>query len=63
MNRFIEQEQQYCAHNYLPLPVVLTHGKGVYVWDDRDNRYLDMMSAYSAVNLGHSHPRLVKTLR
>ena len=63
MNRFIEQEQQFCAHNYSPLPVVLTHGKGVYVWDDQDNRYLDMMSAYSAVSLGHGHPRLVKALQ
>lgn len=63
MNRFIEQERQFCAHNYSPLPVVLTHGKGVYVWDDQDNRYLDMMSAYSAVSLGHSHPRLVKALQ
>ena len=63
MNRIIEREQQFCAHNYSPLPIILTHGKGVYVWDDQDNRYLDMMSAYSAVSLGHSHPRLVKTLR
>ncbi len=63
MNSFIEQEQQFCAHNYSPLPVVLTHGKGVYVWDDQGNRYLDMMSAYSAVSLGHGHPRLVKALK
>ncbi len=63
MNRFIEQEQHFCAHNYSPFHVVLTHGKGIYVWDNQGNRYLDMMSAYSAVSLGHAHPRLVKTLQ
>ena len=62
MNKTIELENQYCAHNYHPLPVVLTRGEGVYVWDDAGNRYLDMMSAYSAVSHGHCHPRLVKTL-
>ncbi len=63
MNHFIELEQQFCAHNYSPLSIVLSHGKGIYVWDDQGNRYVDMMSAYSAVSLGHSHPRLVKTLQ
>ncbi|HEU5399157.1 MAG TPA: ornithine--oxo-acid transaminase [Gammaproteobacteria bacterium] len=62
MNKTIELENQYCAHNYHPLPVVLTRGEAVYVWDDAGNRYLDMMSAYSAVSHGHAHPRLVKTL-
>lgn len=62
MNNIIEQEQKYCAHNYHPLPVVLTRGEGVYVWDDAGKRYLDMMSAYSAVSHGHCHPRLVQTL-
>lgn len=62
MNPTIEREQQYCAHNYLPLPVVLVKGQGVHVWDDQGRRYLDMMSAYSAVSHGHSHPRLVATL-
>src|SRR5579863_496988 len=61
-NQTIALENQYCAHNYHPLPVVLTRGEGVYVWDDAGNRYLDMMSAYSAVSHGHCHPRLVKTL-
>src|SRR5579863_7860755 len=61
-NQTIALENQYCAHNYHPLPVVLTRGEGVYVWDDAGNRYLDMMSAYSAVSHGHRHPRLVKTL-
>ena len=62
MNKTIELENTYCAHNYHPLPVVLTRGEGVYVWDDAGNKYLDMMSAYSAVSHGHAHPRLVKAL-
>lgn len=62
MDKIIELEDRYCAHNYHPLPVVLTRGHGVYVWDDAGNRYLDMMSAYSAVSHGHAHPRLVKVL-
>ena len=63
MNKTIELENRYCAHNYHPLPVVLTRGAGVYVWDEAGNKYLDMMSAYSAVSHGHAHPRLVKALR
>ncbi|HKV96539.1 MAG TPA: ornithine--oxo-acid transaminase [Gammaproteobacteria bacterium] len=63
MNKTIELENRYAAKNYLPLPVVLTRGEGVYVWDDAGNKYLDMMSAYSAVSHGHSHPRLVKALK
>ena len=59
----IELEQQYCANNYHPLPVVLVKGQGAYVWDEQGNRYLDMMSAYSAVSHGHCHPRLVDALR
>jgi ornithine--oxo-acid transaminase len=62
MNQTIDTEGRYGAHNYRPLPVVLTRGEGVYLWDDTGNRYLDMMSAYSAVSHGHAHPRLVKTL-
>ncbi len=61
-NQTIELENQYCAHNYHPLPVVLTRGEGVHVWDDAGNKYLDMMSAYSAVSHGHAHPKLVKVL-
>ena len=55
----IEQEDQFCAHNYHPLPIVLVRGRGVFVWDDSGKRYFDMMSAYSAVSHGHLHPRLV----
>ena len=56
-------ENQYCAQNYHPLPIVLVRGEGVYVWDDSGKRYLDMMSAYSAVSHGHANPRLVAALR
>ncbi len=62
MNRKIELEERYCAHNYAPLPVVLVRGEGVYLWDESDRRYLDMMGAYSAVSHGHCHPRLVQAL-
>ncbi|MGH8495738.1 MAG: ornithine--oxo-acid transaminase [Gammaproteobacteria bacterium] len=62
MNPTIERENRYSAHNYHPLPVVLVRGEGAYVWDDAGKRYLDMMSAYSAVSHGHAHPRLVKAL-
>ena len=50
------------AHNYHPLPVVLARGKGEWVWDVDGKRYLDMLSAYSAVNQGHCHERLIQTL-
>lgn len=58
----LKTENQYCAQNYKPLPVVLTRGEGVWLWDDKGNKYLDMMSAYSAVSHGHSNPHLVKVL-
>src|SRR5579872_5331099 len=61
-NPSMELEHRYGAHNYDPIPVVLTRGQGVYVWDDAGNRYIDMMSAYSAVSHGHCHPKLVKVL-
>ncbi|MGD9016902.1 MAG: ornithine--oxo-acid transaminase [Desulfobacterales bacterium] len=59
---YIELEQAYGAHNYKPLDVVLSRGEGVWVWDVDGNRYLDCLSAYSAVNQGHCHPRILKTL-
>ena len=62
MHPLIERERLFGAHNYQPLPIVLTRGEGVYVWDDAGTRYLDMMSAYSAVSHGHCHPTLVKAL-
>ncbi|SRR5579883_504276 len=58
----IERENQFGAHNYEPIPVVLTRGEGVYVWDEAGNRYIDMMGAYSAVSHGHCHPEIVKTI-
>jgi ornithine--oxo-acid transaminase len=61
-NPTIEIEDKFCAHNYHPLPVVLVRGDGPYVWDDNGRKYVDMMSAYSAVSHGHAHPRLVKAL-
>ena len=63
MSDTMQLEAQYCAHNYHPLPVVLTRGEGVFVWDEHGKRYLDMMSAYSAVSHGHAHPRLVKLVQ
>lgn len=55
-------EEEYGAHNYHPLPVVLHKGEGVYLWDVEGKRYYDFLSAYSAVNQGHCHPRIVKAL-
>ena len=59
---FIELEEKYGAHNYHPLPVVLEKGKGVFVWDVEGKKYYDFLSAYSAVNQGHSHPKIVDAL-
>jgi ornithine--oxo-acid transaminase len=60
--RLIELEEKHGAHNYHPLPVVLSHGKGVYVWDVDGKKYFDFLSAYSAVNQGHCHPRIIEAL-
>lgn len=59
---YIALEEQYGAHNYHPLDVVLTRGRGVWVWDVDGNKYLDCLSAYSAVNQGHCHPRIIDAL-
>lgn len=59
----INLEDKYGAHNYHPLPVVLNKGEGVYVWDVEGKRYYDFLSAYSAVNQGHCHPRIIKALQ
>tara|TARA_B100000902_G_C27296467_1_gene910233 strand:- start:540 stop:1763 length:1224 start_codon:yes stop_codon:yes gene_type:complete len=61
-NLYIEKESKYGAHNYHPLPVVLSKGEGVYVWDVNDKKYFDFLSAYSAVNQGHCHPKIIKSL-
>src|SRR5574344_2179665 len=60
--KYMEMEQHYGAHNYHPLPVVLKKGKGAFVWDVEEKRYFDFLSAYSAVNQGHCHPKIVKAL-
>jgi ornithine--oxo-acid transaminase len=58
----IARERKHAARNYDPLPVVLAHGDGCWLWDEHGRRYLDMMSAYSAVSHGHAHPRIVRAL-
>lgn len=58
----IALEEKYGAHNYHPLPVVLSKGKGVYVWDVEGKKYYDFLSAYSAVNQGHCHPKIVNAM-
>lgn len=61
-HELMQLEDRYGAHNYHPLPVVLSRGEGVYVWDVEGNRYYDFLSAYSAVNQGHCHPKIVGAL-
>ncbi len=59
----IALEDRHGAHNYHPLPVVLSKGEGVFVWDVEGKRYYDFLSAYSAVNQGHCHPKIVQALK
>ncbi len=59
---FIRLEDQYGAHNYHPLDVVISRAEGVWVWDVEGNKYLDFLAAYSAVNQGHGHPRIRQKL-
>ena len=61
-NLYIDKESKYGAHNYHPLPVVLSKGEGLFVWDVNDKKYYDFLSAYSAVNQGHCHPKIIKAL-
>ena len=61
-NYYIQLEEEYGAHNYHPLPVVLNRGEGVYVWDVDGKRYYDFLSGYSAVNQGHCHPKIINAL-
>ena len=58
----IDLEDKYGAHNYHPLPVVLSKGEGVYVWDAEGKKYYDFLSAYSAVNQGHCHPKIIDAM-
>lgn len=60
---FIKMEGKYGAHNYHPLPVVLSKGEGVYAWDVEGKKYYDFLSAYSALNQGHCHPHIIKALK
>ncbi len=62
MSTAVDQERQFGAHNYAPLPVTIVRGEGIYLWDDEGRRYLDMLGAYSAVSFGHCHPRLIEAL-
>ncbi|MCX6335344.1 MAG: aminotransferase class III-fold pyridoxal phosphate-dependent enzyme, partial [Bacteroidia bacterium] len=59
---YIDREEKYGAHNYHPLPVVLERGEGPFVWDVDGKRYFDFLSAYSAVNQGHCHPKIIKAM-
>ncbi|WP_068471594.1 ornithine--oxo-acid transaminase [Saccharicrinis aurantiacus] len=59
---YINREDQFGAHNYHPLPVVLDRGEGIFVWDTDGNKYYDFLSAYSAVNQGHCHPKIIEAL-
>lgn len=60
---FIDLEDKYGAHNYHPLPVVLEKGEGIFVWDTEGKKYFDFLSAYSAVNQGHCHPKIIEALK
>ena len=59
---FLELEERYGAHNYHPLPVVISKGEGVFLWDVDGKRYFDFLSGYSAVNQGHGHPMIIAAL-
>ena len=62
IQQYIDLEEKYGAHNYHPLPVVLSRGEGVFVWDTEGKRYYDFLSGYSAVNQGHCHPKIIAAL-
>src|SRR6186713_1940126 len=59
---YIDLEHEFGAHNYHPLPVVLSRGEGVFLWDVEGKHYYDFLSAYSAVNQGHCHPKIINAL-
>ncbi|MFX1317475.1 MAG: aminotransferase class III-fold pyridoxal phosphate-dependent enzyme, partial [Promethearchaeota archaeon] len=60
---FIEMDLKYCAHNYHPIPVVISRAEGVWVYDPEDRKYLDCLSAYSSQNTGHCHPEIINALK
>ena len=60
--QIIKESEEYGAHNYHPLPVVLSKGEGIWVWDVEGKKFMDMLSAYSAINQGHRHPEIIKAL-
>jgi ornithine--oxo-acid transaminase len=60
--RFLDLENEFSAHNYHPLPVVLSKGEGVHVWDVDGKKYYDFLSGYSALNQGHRHPKIMASL-
>src|SRR5579859_1224254 len=60
---YITLENQYLAHNYHPLDVIVTRGRGVWVWDNEQKQYMDFLSGYSALNQGHVHKKIIKTLK
>lgn len=57
---YIKKDMDYCAHNYKPLPVTLSRGEGVHVWDVEDRQYFDFLCGYSSNNQGHCHPKILK---
>ncbi|MBU1161541.1 MAG: aminotransferase class III-fold pyridoxal phosphate-dependent enzyme, partial [Proteobacteria bacterium] len=59
---YIQLEEEFCAHNYKPLDVVLARGERLWVWDVEGNKYMDCLSAYSAINQGHCHPKIMQTM-
>jgi len=61
-NYFVEQNLKYVAHNYKSLPVALTKGKGIFLWDVEGNKYYDFLCGYSSNNQGHSHPKIIEAL-
>jgi len=61
--KIIQQTEQFGAHNYHPLPIVISEAEGVFVTDPEGRRYMDMLSAYSAVNQGHRHPKIIEALK
>ena len=60
---YMEMDDKYCAHNYHPIPVVISKAEGVWVYDPEGKKYLDCLSAYSSQNAGHCHPEIVKALK